>query len=76
MGGAREGSGDYGRDFVSRWNVKNHVKPVVAYLQRLHSVLGDDGYLATKARDRRQLHSASFAPVLNVLFELATEVLF
>ena len=23
--------------------LKNHVKPVVAYLQRLHSVLGDDG---------------------------------
>ena len=55
------------------------MKPVVAYLQRLHSVLGDDApfvlaiYSFAKARDRRQLHSA---PVLNVLFELATEVLF
>ena len=28
---------------VSLRNVKNHMKPVVAYLQRLHSVLGDDG---------------------------------
>ena len=33
-------------------------------------------YSFAKARDRRQLHSSSFAPVLNVLFEIATEVLF
>ena len=37
ISGWGEGRGKY------VWNVKNHMKPVVASLQRLHSVLGDDG---------------------------------
>ena len=31
-------------------------------------------YSFAKARDKRLLHSASFTPVLNLLFELATEI--
>ena len=57
-------------------------KPVVAYVYIACLVTMArycflcTSYSFAKARDRRQLHSASFAPVLNVLFEIATEVLF